>query len=227
MEKYLYVNRPKDINRIFLSKKFIGAGSEGSAYLTVGNKLLKIFHEYRNTSYLDSEKENIIMAQDYNLKSFYFPETLFICNGLVEGYLSDYFEGNILDYSNKDIVDYFSSDDDATEDEKRFIKMFIANDINRINSKKVLEAREKLIADTKILTDDHIVLYDIYLNLLFNGSEFGVVDTLQFYTDPRITLDQNIKYIDNAILGGLHIYDESFKPDYSLSVEENLQRIRN
>lgn len=210
MEKYVYLDNHEDILKMNSIKKRIGTGTEGDAYLTADNKVLKIHNGYEPTIIKDEDKEKIIMAQDYKVQSFLFPEKIFIYNGVVYGYLTPYMK-NIIKY-----------DLDSSSD----IPFLGFNSIKSINLDNLLAAREKMIEDTRIISKDNIIIYDLCFNLLFDGQKLGAIDTLRYYKDSEPTFDANVKRIDYSILNELHFHDLSFEPDLDDSLENNFKRIR-
>ena len=205
MERYLYFKDLKSIDD-YVTKRIrreIGEGSEGTAYLTKDNMVLKMLDGYAEVDILESQKESIIMQQDYNVSTYLFPKQLLIAYERVQGYLMDFFPNNIIAFADP-----------------------YNGDINDINIDNLLRAREEMIKDTIILSDNNIVVHDLTFNLLFDNNKLGAIDTLSYYKKSNVTLDENIGCIDYALLHELHFHDKNFMPDYNESLEYNLKRIK-
>ena len=155
------------------------------------------------------------MKQDIDTKSFYLPETVFIYDGVVAGYIADYF-GESIDPFN---CSHMSKEEEFTYD-------FSKNNLKRINFERIFDAREKLIRDVYRLSEEKVLIQDVTFNLLYDGSRFGVIDTLGFKKVDFDPLLKNIDIIDNAILNEFDLYDKSFHPNFNESLEKNVQRIR-
>ena len=201
--RYLYFNNSDEFQSFIKSLKIkdIGRGSEGNAFLTKDKKVIKAFG--KKDLKTEEAKENIIMVQDYDISSYYFPFKLLIVNGLIAGYISDYFENNILKFN----APYNGR-------------------INDIDTDRLLEAYYKIKEDTKILSKDNILIEDLTFNLLFNNKKLGAIDTFGYYKDSNSTLKGNLETLDNALLLELHYHDIKYIPDYEKSIEYNLKRIK-
>ncbi len=184
-------------------KDRVGSGSEGTAYKTIDNKVLKVFNTKYNPRLKYSHKDDIIMAQDYDVSTYLLPEELLFSNGIIAGYITEYFPGNVINFNKP-----------------------YNSDIKDINFDKLIEAKEKMVQDTTLLTKDNILISDLTFNLLFNNNKLGAIDTFGYYKDSKITLTDNLKQIDYALLKELHFHDFHFCPDYNESLEYNLKRIK-
>ena len=210
MERYVYVNSIDDLKRINPVVAKIGEGSEGEAFLTQNNQVLKVNDGFAPEEILDSDKDKVIMAQDFDLESYLFPKQLYLCDGVVVGYLSNYFGKNII----------------------QFHPSFSCHEFKTIDYDKLLEAREKMIEDTRILSKEQINIYDLCFNLLFDGNKLGAIDTIGYYKDPNITFDANVRRIDYSLANelnmhnGLYSDDPTVKFDPNIPLEENIKRIR-
>ena len=202
-DRYLYFNNNDEFKAFIKSLKLkgIGQGSEGNAFLTKDKKVIKAFGKKGLKA--EDIKEDIIMVQDYDLPSYYFPFKLLIVDGLIAGYISDYFENNILKFN----APYNGQ-------------------IKDVDSDRLLEAYYKIKEDTTILSKDNIVVEDLTFNLLFNNKKLGAIDTFGYYKDSNSTLKGNLETLDNALLLELHYHDIKYIPDYEKSIEYNLKRIK-
>ncbi len=205
MERYKCFKNSRDYQSFFesLNPMKIGEGSEGQAFLFSGDKVIKIFNGPSKPNVADEEKETIIMAQDYSVQTFLLPIQLHIYDNKVVGYVSNFFPNNILGF-----------------------KAPYNGNIFQINFSNLLKAREKMIRDTILLSDNNIAICDLDFNLLFDNRKLVAIDTFDYSIDSNVTLEDNIKQLDRAILRELHYHDISFKPDYKESVEYNLKRVK-
>ena len=178
------------------------------------NVIKKIASGYEGTAYLTKEgnviksmlysdipkkyNDDIIMSDDIKLDSFIFPNELFILNDIVVGYSEDYFKNNIFTFKGMDYIDI----------------------------DKLSLARNKMIEDTKVLTDNGYYLYDIPGNILFDNNRLVAIDTLDYKKDNTITLNKNIEIIDYAILMLLSFKYPSIKVNnpYNEEIEKVLVR---
>ena len=153
---------------------FVGQGSEGKCFL---GKNGNIYKDLTVGDCIENYNiDEIITEDDISLDSFAFPKTLFIVGDELVGYTAKHVENDIFENSNLEFPE-----------------------LDQINFDKLLEAREKMIEDIKILTENQIGIFDLSYNLLFDGEKLVGVDTLGYYRDPCITFERNIKNLDTAI----------------------------
>ena len=157
-----------------------GEGSEGKVYVSKDNDVIKTMIDPIWPKKLE-EFPDIIMADDMKLESFIFPKELYIVDGIIVGYKQDRFYGNIFD-------GYLSSD-----------ILFLD---------KLIEARERFLDDTKIITAAGYRLYELPRNILFNNKQLVAIDTLD-YIKEDVTYQENVEIVDYALLLELlEIYPE-------------------
>ena len=143
----------KDLDeyKFFLSsqiKKELGHGSEGIAYLTHDNRVIK---ELINCKWANMYNVNeIITTRDYSLSSYIFPDELHVIDNMLVGYISKYIQNNI------------------------FNNIKTAKFKNYGN---LLKAYNKLINDTEVLTSDNITINEVVCNLLFDENNLYLIDT--------------------------------------------------
>ena len=144
-----------------------GHGSQGICYLINGN-VYKVFHcGWCRTN-------NTICKDDLNLKSFLFPNEIYIHDQGVFACKTDtYIENNQISVHNLD--------------DGKF------PDINSIR-----KALVPLIEDIYTLSENHIRAIDLaWRNLLFDGKSFFIIDTLNYIEENEV--DRNIIYEANII----------------------------
>ena len=143
----------KDLDeyRFFLSsqiKRRIGHGSEGIAYLTHDDRVIKELINCKWASMYDIDE--IITSKRYNLESYIFPEELYVIDNMLVGYLSRYVKHDI--FNNIDGAKYRNYDN-------------------------LLKAYNKLLDDTDVLTRDNITINEVVCNLLFDENSLYLIDT--------------------------------------------------
>ena len=207
MERYLEFDNKESLERYVFNMGCIklGEGSEGLAYRTRDNNIVKISNGVFRNAIDASKKDEIIMKQDFDLESFMFPKQLFISEGVIAGYIADFFPKDLFRFGKID---------------------FTFGSIKDLNINNFTKAREKFIKDAMVLTDAKILLYDLPFNILYDKHKLAAIDTLGYYKDDTISLDEQIKRIDYALLSEIGLYAMDFNPDFDQSYEQNLKRIR-
>lgn len=169
----------------------IGNGVEGVAYLDNNNHVYKQI----KPNYAVLYDPSIITTSKFDLDSFIFPDQLFLCGKDILGYRTRYFKDDVLcDVTRKETVE--------------------------IDLEKLLEAREKMIEDVKVLTEADYVLDDMYGNVLFNGENLAAIDTLDYPKINNIELYENIELLDYAIITRLVLIDSRVKRLQDSSFDE-------
>lgn len=174
----------------------LGSGVEGVVYLTKSNKAIKYIKNSLNTI---AYRSDIIMSNDYNLSSFIFPDKLLMYKNLVYGYESKYFKNDVL----------------CNEYRREKVE---------IDLEKLLEARERLIEDVKVLTNEKYKLDDIPGNVLFDENNLACIDTLSYNRKAFVTLNDNISAIDRALDFKLYVIDRK-TADWNLSFENKVKKL--
>lgn len=214
MERYVYLDSSEDAYNVTGPKiKQIGVGSEGKAFLVPGNKVLKVF----NPGHREDEDfiKKVITTQDIQADSFLLPETIFVLNGEFYGYTSRYFGKNLAPFNAKDLMG---------PDE--FITDFSEPSLREIDFDKIFKAREKLIEDLRLLSQERILVFDTLSNMLYDGTKFGAIDTIYWSREAGNTFDENIRRVDCSMLIDLSFYDQTFEPNLDETFEKNVARIR-
>ena len=170
MEHLRIFTSPSDIEEYVLSnsQKRIGSGWEGTVYLANDNTTLKLFKKNYKVLY----STNRITTYDLSLKSFIFPDQLFICDNLIYGYQAKYFPNDLFNI--------------------RKVKD------NKIDLLKLLEARKQAILDIELLTGLNYKLNDLFGNVLFDGEKLAIIDTLSYFIS-KPTLEDNVSQLDDTL----------------------------
>lgn len=214
MERYEEVKNRNELKEQFDIVRQIGVGYEGRAFLTRDNKVIKIF--FKKTPLISEDKaDQIIMKQDAENKSVFFPDKLFICDGKIIGYTSDYFGDTVAPFNMMNMPI-----------KKRLTYDYSQNKFNRVNFSKLHDAREALFRDILLLSEQGICLEDVSSNILYDGQRFGLVDTLRYGRSDKASFTGNIQLIDTAMLEAFEEFNPEFTADYNQSFEKNVARIR-
>ena len=210
MERYKYFKNGNEYED-YLSDacvKKIGSGREGIAYLTKDNDVVKriigdCFLDDCDNKDIYKKDRKIIMAQDYDVNTYLFPKQLLMIDDLIVGYVTDYFPNNIIKCRSP-----------------------YNGDIKDIDADRLLAAYYEMVEDTKKISEDNVLVYDLTCNLLFNNEKLAAIDTLNYYVSDKSTLKENLETLSYALLCELHYHDCHFEPNYRKSVEYNLKRIK-
>ena len=159
--------------------KRIDSGAEGDCYLITDGgttKVLKIFNDSNSIDNRseDYKVEDIIMESDYKLKSFAFPNTLYVCNGKIIGYTTRYIK-----------KDYFNA--------------YTNESLKDINLAALIKAIKKYIVDLEVISNDGIYTYDLCFNLMFDGKYLVGIDTPSYKREKKnlTELDKIAIYKEN------------------------------
>lgn len=178
------------------NSKEIGFGVEGVIYLSKDGDTIK---EIQNPTRVLPYDEEIITTNDYKLDSFIFPSELYLYNNIIYGYKAKYFKNDL------------------------FCDLYRENAVE-MDLEKLLAAREKMIEDIKVLTNDNYKLDDLFGNILFDGEKLVGIDTLSYYKESGITLDDNISSLDQALNFKLYKID-SKSSTWDLSLEDRVKKL--
>lgn len=179
-------------------RKFIESGTEGEVYLTDNDYVIKYMKDSYDPKYL-SESKDIIMSSDLQLDSFIFPDELFVIGDQVVGYKAKHFKGNILKFPNSSV--------EKEED---------------LNLDRLIESRDKMLEDIKVLTDMGYYLFELPRNILFNNKKLCAIDTLDYRKDTSDELlKKNLKLFDYAL--ALELCDHT--EDNSISLGDDFDTV--
>ncbi len=197
MSKIIEFNSKKDFKDYSLkeARRKVGGGSEGGVYLTKDKEVIKIMLNPWEAKHYDDYKD-IIMEDDLKLNSFIFPKELYIAEGLIVGYKEKYFKD--------DVFNIFNTSED-------------------INIDMLIKARNKMIEDTKVITDKGYELFELPRNLMFNNKDLVAIDTLDYKKKKDINLEENIDIIDYSIL--LELSDIYEDIDCNGTFKEEIQKV--
>ncbi len=193
MDRLKVFDNPDDIKKYVLcnANKKIGSGWEGNVYLSNDNSTLKLFKRNYKVPYT----KDILTTSSFSLKSFIFPDELFICDNKIYGYKARYFAGNIFNTKQEVIIDL----------------------------EKLIEARRKAISDIEVLTSNNYNLVDVYGNIMFDGENLAIIDTLRYYKKSKKT-EENIKLLDEEINNQL-MYIDQVTSALNIPFEDKIKRL--
>lgn len=160
----------KFINPITNSRFFLDIGGEGSCYIK-NDLVYKVISEDCINFYNISD---IILDNDYNLKHFVFPIDIY-CNkekNELYGYTTRYIKNNLFN---------------------------IYGILDDINLDKLVYEYNDMLKDVEVLSKDHIFLFDLPANLIFNNQELVAIDTIAYTKEISNVINQNKKQMLSAI----------------------------
>ena len=140
----------------FHSISFIGSGSQGYCY-KIGNKVFKIFSEYIEEDFDESEYfinyscEDIMRFSTIANDTYVFPNDLIYVGDIIAGYVTNYVDGKSL---------------------------YKINPLN-ISLDKFSESLESVPMDIKLISDNGVLSFDVAYNIMYGIGGFNVVDTLE------------------------------------------------
>ena len=166
----------------------LGQGTEGVCYRGKDGKAYKVYSKdgYREFYPL----ETILTKDDFSLKSFAFPETIFTVDGYMEAYTSTLVPRNLFD------------DEHLT-----------VSGIKDINFDNLIEAYKIMSDEVNLLTKSGIVFSDLPGNILFDGVNLVAIDTCDYVkNDTSGESLSNQALIDEAIK---EAFDKLFEDEES------------
>ena len=176
----------------------LGDGHEGVSYLSLNDN--KVYKLIQNEEFLNNI-EDIITSSHINLKYFLLPEELYVYNNHLLAYKTKYIKKDLLNKDNKD------------------------NNIFKIDFDKFIIAYKNILEEIKTLSENKIKIYDIGLNLLFDGENLYAIDTCGYKKveeEKNEIYRCNKIYLEEAIKEILTIY---MRKDLSLEEYDKLVEI--
>ncbi len=188
------------------SLKLVGSGSEGTCYRGRDKKVYKCLNIDRRYPY---EVDKIITESDVELDSFAFPDELYTVEDKLFGYRTEYVSR-----------DYFSVDN-----------TYDLDTIIDLDFEKLIKAYKRMLEDIKQLSKENILVYDLPLNLMFDGDKLIAIDTCAYKRVKKSPLEDNIKSLNRAIEIIFNMWFLSYKDiDYRIrgtDIKEYLDKIIN
>ena len=163
-----------------LKLKTLGFGAEGIVYKTSDGDTIKEYSGYARDDKIrlkPYKPDKYIMDGDINVDSFIFPTELHVCDGYICGYREAYFDNNVFGWGRR---------------------------LDEIDLDKIVDARDKLIKDVKIMSLEGYKLYELCYNLMYNNKVFKAMDTLN-YEKEKNPLEANLHFADEAVKASLEL----------------------
>ncbi len=169
----------------------LGEGAEGTCVLGVDGYAYKIYDGICDYEY---DIDDIIMEDEFNLKSFAFPNLLYIHDGELCAYRMRLVYPNLFDL----FADYHIDEDG------------------------LLQAIDKFITDLRVVSDKGILTFELPFNLLFTGKRLVGVDTPSYKRKNYNTFNENLDILDYALDAQYDLLSEYRKdikkPNYSKKI---------
>ena len=156
------------------SFRLIGSGSEGSCYQGYDGKVYKYIDMPLDKEY---DPEEMITEDEVSLPSFAFPEELYSVNYQLRGYRTKRVKKDIFSVENTSFIESLAS----------------------LDFEKVSSAYKLLLEDVKTLSCLRIVIFDMAMNLMFDGEKMVAIDTCGYKRVSYPCLDENIHSLNYAI----------------------------
>lgn len=170
-----------DLMKVYISLKGelikkIGDGSEGTCYLSSDGCVYKI---YDGPYDFHINPQNVITKDEIDLDSFNFPREVYVVNGEVKGYKSDYIPNNKFNIS--------------WDNDEEF----------ELDFESLAKAYDVFLQDVHVLSEKGIFLFELCFNLMFDGNRLVACDTCEYerYNDfdfEKLYL-KNVDTLDYAI----------------------------
>ena len=191
-EKQLFINYVK-------KAKKIGDGAESICY-QIDDYVYKVLNNHFYTTY----DEDGIYNDEIDLKSFLFPEEIYVSNNKIFATKTKFIQNEI---------------------HKNRIYAGILPDIDKIK-----DALPAFIKDFYLLSKNNILTIDIaWRNLIFDGESLYAIDTLRYTRNEKhYKIDAykwNIVYIQKAMLEFITVYEEVCKKKNIPLSEEKLKTL--
>ena len=173
----------------------LGEGAEGTCVLGVDGYAYKIYDGITDYEY---DIDNIVMSSDYNLKSFAFPNRLYVHDGELCAYRMKLIYPNLFDVENSDLI----------------------------KKRDLLKAIDRYVKDLEIISRDGILTYELPYNLMFDGKYLVGVDTPSYKKTDHDTFKENLEILEYALDSEYYFLKEKgSKLEYPLD-DNKLQYIK-
>lgn len=194
----MVINNRERFARYLESLKFLGLGSEGTAYYDKDRKMvLKIYHdcfleEFKECNYITQEE--VLKFKNVVNKTYIFPQEEIMYDDYVIGYITSYQQGKTIDEINP----------------------------LRVNLKDFINASLKVDDDIKILSENGILTFDVLYNIMYGRKKVSIIDPTEYCFSKdsyEHLLDINRKNFNTGIM--LFLVDSYFNEFIESSKELN------
>ena len=168
------------------SIKVIGVGSSGNCFESTNHKVYKFLY---NKSY---DIEDVITEEEINLKSFAFPEVLYVADNKVHAYRTRLIDNDLFRTGRASIMS-----------------------ISNINFNNLSKSYKRMLKDIEKISKLGILLYDLPYNVTFNNKELVAIDTMDYKRVSYNPVEENVEIYNQAF----HNY---FKDILKVNYDANL-----
>lgn len=197
----------KELTTFIIGKKItlLNRVTEGICFLGEDNKVYKMLGKdiIKNDNY---KVEEVITEDDIKLKSFAFPQELFVLDEKLVGYSSEYIPN-----------DKFGT-----------INLNIAS-VAKMDFEKFSNAYKIMQEDVDILSRNNILMFDLPFNIIYDGNRFVGIDTCGYKKVDYDPTDKNNESFNYAIEGIFRLcYNDFEDPDLTFNdsdIDSYLERV--
>lgn len=186
----------KELTTFIIGKKItlLNRVTEGICFLGEDNKVYKMLGKdiIKNDNY---KVEDVITEDNIKLKSFAFPQELFVLDEKLVGYSSEYIPN-----------DKFGT-----------INLNIAS-VAKMDFEKFSNAYKIMQEDVDILSRNNILMFDLPFNIIYDGNRFVGIDTCGYKKVDYDPTDKNNESFNYAIEGIFRLcYNDFEDPDLTFN----------
>lgn len=197
----------KELTTFIIGKKItlLNRVTEGICFLGEDNKVYKMLGKdiIKNDNY---KVEDVITEDNIKLKSFAFPQELFVLDEKLVGYSSEYIPN-----------DKFGT-----------INLNIAS-VAKMDFEKFSNAYKIMQEDVDILSRNNILMFDLPFNIIYDGNRFVGIDTCGYKKVDYDPTDKNNESFNYAIEGIFRLcYNDFEDPDLTFNdsdIDSYLERV--
>lgn len=188
----------KELTKYISNKKIkiLNKVTEGTCYLGEDNKVYKLL-ELDNVIISTYDYKEVITEDDIKLKSFAFPQELFVVDDKLVGYSSEYIPNDKFATENLNIVS-----------------------VARLDFEKFSNAYKVMKKNVDTLSSKNILMYDLPFNILYDGKRLVGIDTCGYKKVDYDPTESNIKSYNFAIEGIFRLCYDDFE-DQSLNFDDS------
>lgn len=151
---------------------YLNEGSQVMCYLDIKNKkVYKVFHEYFDYVNIGYTEMELLKFSNIRNQTFMWASDVIKVNDKIVGYTMPY---------------------------KKAKNLYEIDPLS-INLNNLESAIITSLKDFKLLTDNNILIFDLMYNILYSMEHIYIVDTLDYYIDNSITLEDNISNFNREI----------------------------
>lgn len=197
----------KELTTFIIGKKItlLSRVTEGICYLGEDKKVYKILG-VDNTTDNNYKVEEVITEDDIKLKSFAFPQELFVLDDKLVGYSADYIPNDRLGTENLNIVT-----------------------VAKMDFEKFSNAYKIMQEDVDKLSSNKILMFDLPFNVIYDGNRLVGIDTCGYKKVDYDPTEKNNDSFKFAIEGIFRLcYNDFEDPDLTFNdsdIDSYLERV--